>query len=153
MKALILAGGFGTRLRPLSCTRSKMLFPLANQNLLDWTLKNLSEHGVDTVVLAVNYMAEALVRYFGPTKFDLGIIYSREDRPLGTGGPIKKAAELLVDGEPFLVLNGDIISDVDYRGLIKYHKKKGGLATIAFTHYTESGFLKSLVPSISVTYS
>ena len=131
MKALVLAGGFGTRLRPLSCTRPKLLFPLANEVILDWTLKNLANSGVDTVVLAVNYMAEALVRYFGPTKFDLGIIYSREDRPLGTGGPIKKAAELLVDGEPFMVLNGDVISDIDYGRLIEYHKRKGGLATIA----------------------
>ncbi len=131
MKALVLAGGFGTRLRPLSCTRPKMLFPLANEAMLDWTLKNLSDRGVDTVILAVNYMAEALVRYFGPTKFDLGIIYSREDRPLGTGGPIKKAADLLVDDDPFLVLNGDIISDIDYSHLVEYHKKKGGLATIA----------------------
>lgn len=131
MKALVLAGGFGTRLRPLSCTRPKMLFPLANQTLLDWTLKNLSEGGVDTVVLAVNYMAEALVRYFGPTKFDLGIIYSREERPLGTGGPIKKAADVLADDEPFMVLNGDIISDIDYQRLVEYHKNKGGLATIA----------------------
>ncbi|MCW3992650.1 MAG: NDP-sugar synthase [Candidatus Bathyarchaeota archaeon] len=63
MKALVLAGGFGTRLRPLSCTRPKMLFPVANQPLLDWTLRNLSDGGVDTVILAVNYMAEALVRY------------------------------------------------------------------------------------------
>jgi NDP-sugar pyrophosphorylase family protein len=131
LKALVLAGGFGTRLRPLSCTRPKLLFPLANEVILDWTLKNLANSGVDTVVLAVNYMAEALVRYFGPTKFDLGIIYSREDRPLGTGGPIKKAAELLVDGEPFMVLNGDVISDIDYGRLIEYHKRKGGLATIA----------------------
>jgi mannose-1-phosphate guanylyltransferase/phosphomannomutase len=108
-----------------------MLFPLANQVLLDWTLRNLSEGGVDTVILAVNYMAEALVRYFGPTKFDLGIIYSREERPLGTAGPIKKAVDLLVNSDPFLVLNGDIISDIDYRHLVDYHKGKGGLATIA----------------------
>ena len=131
MKALVLAGGFGTRLRPLSCTRPKMLFPVANQPLLDWTLKNLSKGGVDTVVLAVNYMAEALVRYFGPTKFDLGIIYSREERPLGTGGPIKKAADLLQDGDSFLMLNGDIISDIDYRRLVEFHRQRGGLATIA----------------------
>lgn len=86
---------------------------------------------MDTVVLAVNYMAEALVRYFGPTKFDLGIIYSREERPLGTGGPIKKAADLLANGDPFLVLNGDIISDIDYKRLVDYHNEKGSLATIA----------------------
>jgi len=108
-----------------------MLFPVANQPLLDWTLRNLSEGGVDTVILAVNYMAEALVRYLGPTKFDLGIIYSREERPLGTGGPIKKAADLLQNGDPFLMLNGDIISDIDYRRLVEFHRRKGGLATIA----------------------
>jgi len=132
MKALVLAGGFGTRLRPLSCTRPKMLFPVGDQPLMDWTLKNLSQGGVDTVVMAVNYMAEALVRYLGPTKYDLGIIYSREQRPLGTGGPIKKAKDLL-DGEPFLVLNGDVISDVDYKRLVEFHKAKGGLATVALT--------------------
>jgi len=136
MKALVLAGGFGTRLRPLSCTRPKMLFPIGDQPLMDWTLKNLSQGGVDTVVMAVNYMAEALVRYLGPTKYDLGIIYSREQRPLGTGGPIRKAKELL-NGEPFLVLNGDVISDVDYRRLIEYHKAKGGLATLALTSVSD----------------
>jgi mannose-1-phosphate guanylyltransferase len=108
-----------------------MLFPLANQAMLDWTMKNLAEGGVDTVVLAVNYMAEALVRYFGPTKFDLGIIYSREGRPLGTGGPIKKAQEHLVDDQPFLILNGDIISDIDYRRIVEFHKSRGAIATIA----------------------
>lgn len=131
LKALVLAGGFATRLRPLSCTRPKMLFPVANQPLLDWTLKNLSERGVDTVILAVNYMAEALVRYFGPTKFDMGIIYNREERPLGHGGPIKKAEDLLQDDELFLVLNGDLISDIDYKRLVDFHIRKGGLATIA----------------------
>ena len=108
-----------------------MLFPLANQAMLDWTMKNLAEGGVDTVVLAVNYMAEALVRYFGPTKFDLGIIYSREGRPLGTGGPIKKAQEHLVDGQPFLILNGDVISDIDYRRIVEFHESQGAMATIA----------------------
>jgi mannose-1-phosphate guanylyltransferase len=99
--------------------------------MLDWTMKNLADGGVDTIVLAVNYMAEALVRYFGPTKFDLGIIYSREGRPLGTGGPIRKAQEHLVDGQPFLILNGDIISDIDYRRIVEFHKSHGAMATIA----------------------
>ena len=131
MKALVLAGGFGTRLRPLSCTRPKMLFPVANQPLIDWTFRKLSEGGVDTAILAVNYMAEAIVRYLGPTKFDMGIIYSREERPLGTGGPIKRAGDLLKDEEIFLVLNGDVISDIDYRRIVEFHREKGGLATIA----------------------
>lgn len=132
MKALVLAGGFGTRLRPLSCTRPKMLFPVANQPLIDWTLSNLSKGEVDTIVLAVYYMAENLVRYLGPTKYDMGILYSREQRPLGTGGAVKKAADML-DDEPFMVLNGDILTDFDYRRLIEYHHEKGGQATIALT--------------------
>jgi mannose-1-phosphate guanylyltransferase len=114
-----------------------MLFPLGNQALLDWAMMNLSEGEADTVILAVNYMAEALVRYFGPTKFDLGIIYSREGRPLGTGGPIKKAQEHLVDDEPFLILNGDIISDIDYERLVAFHKSTGGLATIALVQVSD----------------
>ena len=131
MKALVLAGGFGTRLRPLSCTRPKLLLPVANQPVIDWTLRSLAEHGVDTVVLAVNYMAEAMVRYLGPTKFNLGILYSREERPLGTGGPIRKAESFLRDGDPFFVLNGDVISDIDYSRLLEFHEEAGGLATIA----------------------
>jgi len=130
LKALVLAGGFGTRLRPLSCTRPKMLFPIANQPLIDYTLKNLSDGGINTVVLAVYYMAEAFVRYLGPTKYDMGILYSREQRPLGTGGPVVKAKDHL-DDEPFLVLNGDILSDIDYRRLVRFHKDKGAAATIA----------------------
>ena len=113
-----------------------MLFPVGDQPLIDWTLRNLSQGGVDTVIMAVNYMAEALVRYLGPTKYDLGIIYSREQRPLGTGGPIRKAKDLL-NGGPFLVLNGDIIAEVDYKRLIEYHKSKGGLATVAITSVSD----------------
>ena len=108
MKTLVLAGGFGTRLRPLSCSRPKMLFPIANKPLIDYNLEALSNDGVETVILAVYYMAESLVRYLGPTKYDLGIMYSREQRPLGTGGPIKKAKDML-NGGRFMVMNGDIL--------------------------------------------
>ncbi|MCK4317307.1 NDP-sugar synthase [Candidatus Bathyarchaeota archaeon] len=130
MKAIVLAGGFGTRLRPLSCSRPKTLFPLANQPLIDYTLQNLAQGGVDTIILSVYYMAENIVRYLGPTKYDLGILYSREQRPLGKGGGIKNAEDML-NGEPFIVINGDIITDLDLRRLISFHEEKGGLATIA----------------------
>jgi len=130
LKALVLAGGFGTRLRPLSCSRPKTLFPLANQPLIDYTLQNLAQGGVDTIILSVYYMAENIVRYLGPTKYDMGILYSREQRPLGKGGGIKNAEDML-NGEPFIVLNGDIITDLDLRRLISFHEEKGGLATIA----------------------
>jgi NDP-sugar pyrophosphorylase family protein len=136
MKTLVLAGGFGTRLRPLSCSRPKMLFPIANKPLIDYNLEALSNDGVNTVILAVYYMAESLVRYLGPTKYDLGIMYSREQRPLGTGGPIKKAKDML-NGDSFMVMNGDILTDFDYHRLLNYHKEKGGIATIALTQVND----------------
>ena len=81
MKALILAGGFGTRLRPLSCTRPKLMFPVANRPLLDWILAGLSKNGVKTVILAVNYGADILSGYLGKSKFGMDILYSRENKP------------------------------------------------------------------------
>ncbi len=132
MKALILAGGFGTRLRPLSCTRPKLMFPIANKTLLDWIVENLAKEGVTKVVLAVNYMADALERDFGSSKYGVEIIYSREKKPLGTGGPIKKAENILrEDNAPFLVLNGDIISTISFSELYRTHQSFGGTGTIA----------------------
>jgi NDP-sugar pyrophosphorylase family protein len=132
VKALILAGGFGTRLRPLSCTRPKLIFPVANKPILDWILNNLSKHGVTHVVLAVNYLADVLIHNFGDTKYGIDISYSYEKKPLGTGGPIKKAEDLLNDdNEPFLVLNGDILTSINYLDLLKMHKKTDAMATLA----------------------
>jgi len=132
LKTIVLAGGFGTRLRPLSCSRPKALFPIANKPLIDYILGNLSNSGVDTVIMAVYYMAESLVRYLGPTKYDVGILYSREQRPLGTGGTIKHAMDML-NKEKFMVMNGDLLTDIDLKQLVKYHEEKGGMATIALT--------------------
>ncbi|MFQ6075869.1 MAG: sugar phosphate nucleotidyltransferase [Candidatus Bathyarchaeia archaeon] len=132
MKALILAGGFGTRLRPLTCTRSKLMFPIANRPLLDWILESLARSGVKKVVMAVNYMAEAIERSFGTSKYGMRLEYSRETMPLGTGGPIKRAETMLdEDDDPFFVLNGDILSTVDYADLYKRHMSFKAEATIA----------------------
>lgn len=132
MRALILAGGFGTRLRPLSCTRPKLMFPIANRPLLDWVLESLSKRGVTRVVLAVNYMADMLQQNFGKSKHGIEIVYSCEKKPLGTGGPIKMAEKLLDDvDEPFFVLNGDILSSIDYSELYTAHKTLKAEATIA----------------------
>ncbi len=132
MRALVLAGGFGTRLRPLSCTRPKMLFPIGDKLLIDWTLGGLSRCGVDTVIMAVNYMADTLISHLGSRRYGVNIVYSREQRPLGTGGPIKRARNML-EGEPFLVLNGDILSDIDFEALVKRHIETGATATVALT--------------------
>lgn len=142
MKALILAGGFGTRLRPLSCTRPKLLFPIANEPLLDLTLQRLAANGVDEAILAVNFMADSLERHCGRAKYGVRLHYSRDVPPtsrsatssqgaLGTGGPVKQAQALLESKEPFLVLNGDILTDISYREIVQGHEENDALATIA----------------------
>ncbi len=131
MKAIILAGGIGTRLRPLSCTRPKLLFPILNKSLLDWTLERLAETGVNGVTLAVKYMAEVFMHRYGESKHGLKITYSIEKKPMHTGGAIKYAEELIGHEEPFLVLNGDIFTTIDYTALIKKHEENRAVATIA----------------------
>ena len=124
MKALILAGGFGTRLRPLSCTRPKILFPIGNKPLIEWTLQKLSKFGVSEVIFAVNYRAEDIQKFCGNEKYGIKISYSYETSPMGTGGPIKLAEKILNLGEDeeLLILNGDIFSDVDFGKLGDFHK-------------------------------
>ena len=133
MKALILAGGFGTRLRPLSCTRPKSLFPVVNKPLLQWTFERLAKNSVTEAVLAVNYQTEVAIRQHRIPKNGIHVRYSRDppDKPLGTGGPIKKAEKLLGHDEPFLVLNGDIFADVNYAQILELHKKKKAVATLS----------------------
>jgi NDP-sugar pyrophosphorylase family protein len=131
LKAIILAGGIGTRLRPLSCTRPKLLFPVLNKPLLDWTLERLAETGVDGVTLAVKYMADVFMQRYGESKYGLKISYSLEKKPMRTGGAIKYAEESIGHEEPFLVLNGDIFTTIDYTALINKHKQNKAVATIA----------------------
>jgi len=143
LKALVLAGGFGTRLRPLSCTRSKMLFPIANKPMLDWTLERLAKNNITEVVLAVNYMAEAFKQRYGKKAYEMTIHHSRDSPPtpktatsfqgpLRTAGPIKRAERLIGRRESFLVLNGDILTDINYAELVKKHREnKDATATIA----------------------
>jgi mannose-1-phosphate guanylyltransferase len=133
VKALILAGGFATRLRPLSCARPKTLFPVVNKPLLQWIFERLAQSGVDEAILAVNALTQFYIRQQHLPKCGLKIRYSIDPpkTPLGTGGPIKKAQRILGRDEPFLVLNGDIFADINFRDIVETHKKCGALATIA----------------------
>ena len=131
MKAIILAGGVGTRLRPLSCTRPKLLFPILNKPLLDGTLERLEKNGVNQVILAVKFMSEIYINYYGKSKGNLKLSYSIEKKPMGTGGAIKYAEDLIGHKKPFLVLNGDILTRINYNSLLKKHLENNAIATIA----------------------
>ena len=133
LKALILAGGFATRLRPLSCARPKTLFPIVNKPLLQWIFERLANNGVDEAILAVNALTQFYIRQYRPPKCGLKVRFSIDPpkMPLGTAGPVKKAEKLIGHEEPFIVLNGDIFADLSYKQLLDTHRKSGALATIA----------------------
>jgi mannose-1-phosphate guanylyltransferase len=128
MKAVILAGGFGTRLRPLTYSVPKPLVPLVGKPLILRMIESLPQ-SVDTVVLAVSYMKEALEEYFQSQPCGRKVVVVHEPSPLGTGGAIKNVAQHL--DETFIAMNGDCISSLDLRSLMKMHREKGGIGTIA----------------------
>ncbi len=131
MKALILAGGFATRLRPLSCARPKILFPVLNKPLLEWTLESLSKSGIEEVILAVNHQTAFHIKNskFSKGKMKIAYSYDPPKKPLGTGGAIKNAEELL-GNDNFLVVNGDIFTSINYAEVIKRHEGNDATATI-----------------------
>lgn len=133
MKALILAGGFGIRVRPISCTRPKTLFPIVNKPLLEGIFERLAKNNISEAIIAVNGLTEFYIKRQKIRKHGLEIKYSTDPpkKPLGTGGPIKNAENLIGKTEPFLVLNGDIFADLEYKEIIKIHKEKQALVTIA----------------------
>lgn len=140
MKALILSGGFATRARPISCTRPKTLFPIINKPLLQWIFERLAKNNILEVVLAVNYQTEIYIKQKRIPKCGLHIEYSRDPlrKPLGTGGPIKKAEKIIGHKEPFLVLNGDIFADLSYSEILKKHNEEKAVATVALHRVKDS---------------
>lgn len=129
MKAVILAGGKGHRLAPYTTIFPKPLMPIDDVPILEIVIRQLKQAGFDAITMAVGHLAELLMAYFGDgSKFDLHIRYSREERPLGTAGPLS-----LVEGleEPFLVMNGDLLTTLDYQAMWEYHAGNGAIATLA----------------------
>lgn len=131
MKAVVLSGGFATRLRPISYALPKLLFPVAGKPMIYWTLDLLQKYGVDHVVLAVNYLADQLRATVGDRYRKIKISYSLEDKPLGTGGPIKLASRQLQPKSTFIAMNGDIITDINMKQMLRYHKKSKAKVTDA----------------------
>jgi len=133
MKAVVMAGGEGSRLRPLTIRRPKPMVPIAGKPVMEHILQLLKRHGITEVVVTVQYLASNIEDYFGNgAQFGMRITYSREDVPLGTAGSVKNAEEQLT--EPFLVISGDALTDYDLTALIKYHNDKKSLATLLLAH-------------------
>jgi NDP-mannose synthase len=131
MKAVILAGGKGSRLAPYTTVLPKPLMPIVDTPILEIVLKQLKRSGFDDVVIAVGHLASLIRTYFGDgSELGIRISYAHESTPLGTAGPLANIDTLT---ETFLVMNGDILTDLDYADLVKHHRDSGAIMTIA-TH-------------------
>jgi mannose-1-phosphate guanylyltransferase len=122
MKAIVLAGGYATRLRPISYALPKLLFPVLGKPMIYWTLDVLKSHGIDEVVLAVNYLANTLRARVGEEYRGIRIHYSLEDRPLGTGGPLRLASQKIRLRDTFIATNGDVIAEIDLTQMLERHR-------------------------------
>lgn len=132
MKALLLAGGKGTRLRPLTDRLPKPMVPIMGKPLIERVINKLKEAGVTEVVLSTCYKSHYIKNYLdNGSKLGIKIDYVSEDIPLGTGGAIKNSEKFFDD--TFIVLNSDIVDDISYRDLVKFHKKKKASVSIAMT--------------------
>jgi mannose-1-phosphate guanylyltransferase len=130
VQALILAGGEGTRLRPLTTTIPKPVVPLAGQPFISFMIEWLRRHGVDDVILACGFMADGVRSVLGDgSSLGVRLRYVEEPEPLGTGGALKYAEELL--DERFFMLNGDVLTDIDLSAELAQHERTGARATLA----------------------
>jgi NDP-sugar pyrophosphorylase family protein len=147
MKAMILAAGMGTRLRPLTNDRPKALVEISGRTLLEITLKRLGTFGIREVIINVHHFADIVVHYLkANSNFGMQIEISREDALLDTGGGLKKAAWFFLRDtnaldEPFVLHNVDVISTIDLRLMAEAHKAKGALATLAVQARKSSRYL------------
>ncbi len=131
IKGIIISGGWGTRLRPLTCTLPKSLMPLVNKPVIERQMLLLKSAGVKEIILGVSIMADTLQNYFKDGKnLGIKIQYTDEKEPLGTAGAIKLAEDYLKD-DKFFMLNGDVILNFDFKEMIKAHEKYQGIGIIA----------------------
>ena len=129
MQAIILAGGKGRRLLPYTTVLPKPLMPIGDYSILEVILRQLKHAGFNTITISTGYLHELIVAYINSNKsLDMKITYAHEDSPLGTIGPLRLVKKL---EDNFLVMNGDILTDLDYGALIAAHKKHNAIATVA----------------------
>jgi mannose-1-phosphate guanylyltransferase/phosphomannomutase len=125
-----MAGGEGTRLRPMTANQPKPLLPVANRPIMEHVLRLLKRHGFDETVVTVQFLAALVRNYFGDgEEFGMSLQYATEEMPLGTAGSVRNAEDALRD-DPFLVISGDALTDMDLSALVRYHKDNGALVTV-----------------------
>lgn len=135
MKAVILAGGYGKRLRPLTEDRPKPMVEVCGRPLAEWQILWLKSLGITEVVFLLGYAKEKVIEYFGSgKKFGVNISYVVEDEPLGTGGAIKNAEHILKSEDVFIVVNGDIITNLNPLEMVQMIKKDNSVVAIALVY-------------------
>ncbi|MFH1639541.1 MAG: NDP-sugar synthase [Chloroflexota bacterium] len=133
MEAVILVGGKGTRLLPLTCNTPKPMVPVLNKPFMDYVIQHLAEHGVRDVIMAMGHLPQSIKNHFGDgTNFNCHIAYALENTPMDTAGAVKNA-ERYLSKKAFLVLNGDIFTDLDFTDMVRFHREKKAKVTIALT--------------------
>jgi mannose-1-phosphate guanylyltransferase len=130
MKAMILAAGLGTRLRPITYAMPKPMVPVLNRPVMEHIARLLARHGFGEAIANLHWFPETIEARFGDgSAFGIGLSYSREDRLLGTAGGVRNAADYL--GDSFLVVAGDALTDIDFKAMREFHESHDGVATVA----------------------
>ena len=133
MKAIIMAGGFGTRLRPLTCNIPKPMVPMMNKPMMEHIVDLLKTHGIKDIVTTLFYQPDVITGYFGDgSKFGVHIQYRKSEADYGTAGSVRNAKDFL--DERFIVISGDVLTDFDLKAAVKFHESKKAAATILLTH-------------------
>lgn len=129
MKAIILAAGEGTRLRPLTYEKPKIMLPIAGRPMLEYMIASLRHHGIREIAINLSHLPQAVMDWLGDgSRLDVHVVYSLEKKPLGTAGALTRLKSFF--DETFVVFYGDMLTDLDYGALERYHRSKGGLATV-----------------------
>lgn len=140
MKALILCGGQGTRLRPLTFAVPKPLLPIGNITILETVLMYLKSQGVQEVAISLGWRAEVVRSYLGKSRFGFDLHYVEDTKPLGTAGPLTLVKDW-IGSEPLFVMNGDILTKLDLKKLLDFHQEhNSGLTVCVRDHVTKSRF-------------
>ena len=133
MKAVIMAGGFGTRLRPLTCNTPKPMVPLMNKPMMEHIVALLTAHGITDLIGSLFYQPEVITGYFGDGKsFGVTMDYVRAEADYGTAGSVRNATYGME--ERILVISGDVLTDFDLTAALRFHESKGARATIVLSH-------------------